>query len=110
MVPMVDFALVVAGSEASGGAGIQADLKTFQQLGVHGSGALTCIVSFDPKNDWGHRVVPVDAPVIADQQFIQQVRRHQARVASIERARQGLPAPRRRRYLHIHRSPPRITA
>ena len=67
MVPMVDFALVVAGSEASGGAGIQADLKTFQQLGVHGSGALTCIVSFDPKNDWGHRFVPVDAPVIADQ-------------------------------------------
>ncbi|MGO1317346.1 MAG: hydroxymethylpyrimidine/phosphomethylpyrimidine kinase [Cellulomonadaceae bacterium] len=64
---MVNFAYVVAGSEATGGAGIQTDLKTFQQLGVYGLGALTCIVSFDPKNDWGHRFVPVDPQVIADQ-------------------------------------------
>ena len=60
-------AYVIAGSEATGGAGIQADLKTFQQLGVYGVGTLTCIVSFDPKNGWGHRFVPVDAQVIADQ-------------------------------------------
>lgn len=60
-------AYVVAGSEATGGAGIQADLKTFQQLGAYGVGTLTCIVSFDPKNDWGHRFVPVDPQVIADQ-------------------------------------------
>jgi len=60
-------AYVIAGSEATGGAGIQADLKTFQQLGVYGVGTLTCIVSFDPKNDWGHRFVPVDPQVIADQ-------------------------------------------
>lgn len=64
---MVKFAFVVAGSEATGGAGIQVDLKTFQQLGVYGVGALTCIVSFDPKNDWGHRFVPVEPQVIADQ-------------------------------------------
>lgn len=61
------FALTVAGNEATGGAGAQADLKTFQELGVFGSLALTCIVSFDPKNDWGHRFVPVDPQVIADQ-------------------------------------------
>lgn len=61
------FALTIAGNEATGGAGAQADLKTFQQLGVFGSLALTCIVSFDPKNDWGHRFVPVDPQVIADQ-------------------------------------------
>ena len=64
---MVDFALVVAGSEATGGAGVQADIKTFQQLGVHVSAALTCIVSFDPKAGWGHRFVPVEPQVIADQ-------------------------------------------
>lgn len=64
---MVNLAFVVAGSEATGGAGIQTDLKTFQQLGVYGVGALTCIVSFDPKNDWGHRFVPVEPQVIADQ-------------------------------------------
>lgn len=60
-------AYVIAGSEATGGAGIQADLKTFQQLGAYGVGTLTCIVSFDPKHDWGHRFVPVDPQVIADQ-------------------------------------------
>ncbi|MDR0592283.1 MAG: hydroxymethylpyrimidine/phosphomethylpyrimidine kinase [Bifidobacteriaceae bacterium] len=61
------FAYVIAGSEATGGAGIQVDLKTFQQLGVYGLGTITCIVSFDPKADWAHRFVPVDPAVIADQ-------------------------------------------
>ncbi|MDR1823845.1 MAG: hydroxymethylpyrimidine/phosphomethylpyrimidine kinase [Bifidobacteriaceae bacterium] len=64
---MVQFAYVIAGSEATGGAGLQVDLKTFQQLGVYGIGTITCIVSFDPKNGWGHRFVPVDPQVIADQ-------------------------------------------
>lgn len=64
---MVDIAYVIAGSEATGGAGIQADLKAFQQLGVYGVGTLTCIVSFDPANGWAHRFVPVDPQVIADQ-------------------------------------------
>ena len=59
--------LTIAGSEATGGAGAQADLKTFQELGVYGITALTCIVSFDPKDNWNHRFVPVEAQVIADQ-------------------------------------------
>ncbi|MHA7283080.1 bifunctional hydroxymethylpyrimidine kinase/phosphomethylpyrimidine kinase [Arthrobacter sp. TMS2-4] len=59
--------LTIAGSEATGGAGAQADLKTFQELGVYGVAALTCIVSFDPENEWQHRFVPVDRQVIADQ-------------------------------------------
>jgi len=59
--------LTIAGSEATGGAGAQADLKTFQELGVFGIANLTCIVSFDPKNDWNHRFVPVDQEVIAHQ-------------------------------------------
>lgn len=64
---MVDLAYVIAGSEATGGAGLQVDLKTFQQLGVYGVGTITCIVSFDPKNNWGHRFVPIAPDVIADQ-------------------------------------------
>ncbi len=59
--------LTIAGSEATGGAGAQADLRTFQELGVFGITALTCIVSFDPEHDWQHRFVPVDQQVIADQ-------------------------------------------
>lgn len=60
-------ALTIAGSEATGGAGAQADLKTFQELGVFGIVNLTCIVSFDPKDHWNHRFVPVEPQVIADQ-------------------------------------------
>jgi pyridoxine kinase len=57
----------MAGSESTGGAGLQVDLKTFQQLGVYGVGTITCIVNFDPKNNWGHRFVPIDPQLIADQ-------------------------------------------
>ena len=60
-------ALAIAGSEASGRRRAQTDLKTFHELGVFGCTALTCIVSFDPNNNWGHRFVPVDPQVIADQ-------------------------------------------
>ncbi|MCX6878882.1 MAG: bifunctional hydroxymethylpyrimidine kinase/phosphomethylpyrimidine kinase [Verrucomicrobia bacterium] len=38
-------ALTIAGSDCSAGAGLQADLKTFQHFGVHGLTAVTCIVS-----------------------------------------------------------------
>ena len=59
--------VTIAGSEATGGAGAQADLKTFQELGTYGIAALTCIVSFNPKDNWNHRFVPVEAQVISDQ-------------------------------------------
>ncbi|MEK4909633.1 pyridoxine/pyridoxal/pyridoxamine kinase [Niallia sp. FSL M8-0099] len=52
--------LTLAGSDTSGGAGIQADLKTFQELGVYGMTALTTIVTMDPKNHWHHNVFPQD--------------------------------------------------
>lgn len=64
---MPHLAYTIAGSEATGGAGFQVDLKTFHQLGTYGLGTLTCIVSFDPANNWAHRFVPVDHQVIADQ-------------------------------------------
>lgn len=65
--PRPAIALTIAGSEATGGAGAQADLKTFQELDTYGIIALTCIVSFDPKDNWNHRFVPVEPQVIADQ-------------------------------------------
>lgn len=60
-------ALTIAGSDSSGGAGLQADLKTFQENGVYGMSALTVIVAMDPNNRWNHQVFPVDHDIIKAQ-------------------------------------------
>ena len=52
-------ALSIAGSDPSGGAGIQADLKAFSALGVYGSTAITAIVDENTLGVFGVHPVPI---------------------------------------------------
>jgi hydroxymethylpyrimidine/phosphomethylpyrimidine kinase len=61
-VPVV---LTIAGSDNSGGAGLQADLKTFTTLGVYGTTAVTCIVAEHPGRVLN--ITPVPPARVADQ-------------------------------------------
>ena len=58
-------ALTIAGSDSGGGAGIQADLKTFQELDVYGMSALTAVTA---QNTLGVQAVyPMEAEAVAEQ-------------------------------------------
>ncbi|MCE5286235.1 MAG: pyridoxine/pyridoxal/pyridoxamine kinase [Pelosinus sp.] len=60
-------ALTIAGSDTSGGAGLQADLKTFQELGVYGMTALTVVVAQNPHNNWSHDIYPLSIEALEAQ-------------------------------------------
>ncbi|HEX5432330.1 MAG TPA: bifunctional hydroxymethylpyrimidine kinase/phosphomethylpyrimidine kinase [Bryobacteraceae bacterium] len=58
-------ALSIAGSDPSGGAGLQADLKTFHRLGVYGEAAVTLITVQNTRGV--HRVEVLDPDLVAEQ-------------------------------------------
>ena len=59
-------ALTIAGSDSCGGAGIQADLKTFAALGVYGLSALTAVTA---QNTLGVRAVEEITPTLVEAQI-----------------------------------------
>src|SRR5271157_2193675 len=56
-------ALTIAGSDSGGGAGIQADLKTFAALGVYGTSAITALTAQNTVGVLG--VLPVTPEFVA---------------------------------------------
>jgi hydroxymethylpyrimidine/phosphomethylpyrimidine kinase len=58
-------ALTVAGSDPSGGAGIQADLKTFSAVGAYGTAVLTALTAQNTRGVTGVHAVP--APFVGEQ-------------------------------------------
>src|ERR1700730_5989542 len=56
----VPIALTIAGSDSGGGAGIQADLKTFAALGVYGASVLTALTAQNTKGVTAIHDVPAD--------------------------------------------------
>jgi len=65
-IPSQPVALTIAGSDSSGGAGIQADLKTFAALGVHGASAITAVTA---QNTNGVAAVSLIEPDLVAQQI-----------------------------------------
>ncbi len=61
MTPCV--ALTIAGSDSSGGAGIQANLKTFAALGVFGTSAITALTAQNTRGVQAVHAVPADLVV-----------------------------------------------
>jgi hydroxymethylpyrimidine/phosphomethylpyrimidine kinase len=59
-------ALTIAGSDSGGGAGIQADLKTFSALGVYGMTAITAITVQNTKGVYGYEAL---APQLVEEQI-----------------------------------------
>ncbi|MDR1390549.1 MAG: bifunctional hydroxymethylpyrimidine kinase/phosphomethylpyrimidine kinase [Treponema sp.] len=57
----------IAGSDASGGAGLEADLKTFAEYGLYGMAAVTIIATMDPSNNWSHAVFPIEETALRSQ-------------------------------------------
>ena len=56
----VPIALTIAGSDSGGGAGIQADLKTFAALGVYGASVVTALTAQNTKGIFAIHEVPTE--------------------------------------------------
>jgi hydroxymethylpyrimidine/phosphomethylpyrimidine kinase len=64
-MPTMKVALSIAGSDPTGGAGLQADMQVFHAMGVHGAGVVTAITVQDTEKV--HQVLPAFPSVVLEQ-------------------------------------------
>jgi hydroxymethylpyrimidine/phosphomethylpyrimidine kinase len=66
--------LTIAGSDPSGGAGIQADLKTFSALGAYGTAVITALTAQNTQGVFGVHVVPTEFVIAQLETLVADVR------------------------------------
>lgn len=62
---MVDSLLTIAGTDPSGGAGVQVDLQVFRDFGFHGLSVVSAVVCQNTRGSWGYE--PVSADGVSEQ-------------------------------------------
>ena len=67
-------ALSIAGSDSGGGAGIQADLRTFNAFGVYGCTAITAVTSQNPKKVARIDAIPAEGVVSQIETVLEAIR------------------------------------
>lgn len=80
---MLPVALTIAGSDPSGGAGIQADLKTFHQFGVYGEAAITLITVQNTRSLSRIEILPADLVVEQIEAVVVDIRPRAAKVGAL---------------------------
>jgi hydroxymethylpyrimidine/phosphomethylpyrimidine kinase len=71
--PIVPIALTIAGSDSGGGAGIQADLRTFAFHQVHGTSALTCVTAQNTLGVTRVDALPVESVIAQMEAVVQDI-------------------------------------
>lgn len=80
---MPPVALTIAGSDPSGGAGIQADLKTFHQFGVYGEAVITLATVQNTQRVSRVYVLPSDLVVDQIQEVVSDIRPDAAKTGAL---------------------------
>src|SRR5438105_7033148 len=78
--------MTIAGSDSGGGAGIQADLKTFQALGVYGTSALTAITAQNTLGVYAVHEIPTDVIAAQIDAVVEDIGVHAAKTGMLSSA------------------------
>jgi hydroxymethylpyrimidine/phosphomethylpyrimidine kinase len=76
-------ALTIAGSDSGGGAGIQADLKTFAAFGVYGTSAITAVTAQNTRGVTAVHTLPTDAITAQIETIAADIRIHATKIGML---------------------------